>query len=59
MSKLSTPHLRLKTNIDVHAIMWAGSARNSFRGFKDLYLYQTPFKYMNTNILNLTTDVVQ
>lgn len=43
------------------AIMQAGSARNSFRRFKDhcLYLYQTLFKYMNTNILNLNTDIVQ
>ena len=41
------------------AIMQAGSARNSFRRFKNLYLYETPFKYMNTNILNLNTDIIQ
>ena len=39
--------------------MPAGSARNGFRRFKHLYLYQTPFKYTNTSILNLNTDIVQ
>ena len=39
--------------------MQAGSARNSFRGFKDLYLHQTPLQIHVYKHLNLKTNIAQ